>query len=192
MVGLRFWINALIAARSIHGLHGISAIVRAFLDVTAAEDKAAGRRTLEILPIHDKPFGQENDYETYRANVYSYMTYPFYSGWQRGGLVGCHLPAAVIFLIVGILSIAVMITRIVIGPPEITSWTAQHIYLSQAGMVSMNGEKANLLSSGYLVAPPGLGRLKIGTNVLSKQRHSNGSDSPVGDEVVGLSGMERD
>ena len=171
----QFWINALVTAEDSMRFHGVSAIVRAFLNVTTVEDWGAGTRSIQTLSTEEQPFGPENDSQTIRATTYPFLNYPFYIGTNTDGVVGCHIAAAAVFLVLGVFSIVTMVLRIVAGPPEITSWAAQHLYLLQAGITSMdNGQES--LSSGYSVAPAGLGRLKMGRHTLG-QREKSSSES---------------
>ena len=66
------------------------------------------------------------------------MSYPFFIGEQDEGVIGCYVAAAGIFMGMGCLALVTMVLRIIAGPAEITSWTAQHLYLARAGAISMD------------------------------------------------------
>lgn len=191
MKELELWINALISAENTERFHGVSAVVRAFMNTTIAGDWDAGRAVLGPLLTEEKPFGQEDDSKSQRLNHFPFLAYPYFLGDRGGRAVGCHMAAAVIFLVTGIFSIAAMITRVVAGPAEITSWTAQHLCLSRAGTISMDDGHEKAVSSGYGAAPAGFGRLKIGKPPLSKGRDSSESESLVRDTPFGRNALER-
>ncbi|KAH7144233.1 hypothetical protein B0J13DRAFT_525621 [Dactylonectria estremocensis] len=69
-------------------------------------------------------------------------------------------PAQVVYLAVGILAFLVGIVRIWLGPPKLTSWMGQHVYLALGGVVTIS-EKPVGLRSGYEVASGDLGRLRL-------------------------------
>ncbi|KAH7144295.1 hypothetical protein B0J13DRAFT_635326 [Dactylonectria estremocensis] len=85
------------------------------------------------------------------------LRYPFLSveGWTATGIM---VAAAYAFVVIGCLSISVAIFRVYVGPPVLTSWMGQHIFLAQSGTVSMPQQD---LASGYKSAQTGLGRLRL-------------------------------
>ncbi|KAH7140909.1 hypothetical protein EDB81DRAFT_655389 [Dactylonectria macrodidyma] len=85
------------------------------------------------------------------------LQYPFLSveGWTATGIM---VAAAYAFLALGCLSILVAFVRVWVGPPALTSWMGQHIFLTQSGTVSMPQQG---LANGYTAARKGLGRLRL-------------------------------
>lgn len=60
----------------------------------------------------------------------------------------------------GCFSVVVGFIRIFVGPPILTSWMAQHIYLAQSGALTVSVSQEGLLT-GYEGADKALGRLRL-------------------------------
>lgn len=84
--------------------------------------------------------------------------YPFFVGNITDG-AGCHRSAAIVFITVGLLAIIVGVIRLIVGPPRLTSWAAQHIALSQSGMIRV--EHTHTFQSGYSAVPSKSGVLRL-------------------------------
>ncbi|KAI9155578.1 hypothetical protein HJFPF1_08164 [Paramyrothecium foliicola] len=91
--------------------------------------------------------------------------YPHYEGLFVEA-TGCYRPAAIVYIMFGIVAILVAAIRIWVGPPLLTSWTGQHIYLSSTGVTPRSGIK--ILASGYQVAPKDIGRLRLFNHKLDE------------------------
>lgn len=130
---------------------------------------------LRLLPAGDYPFGDENDSLGQRARYFSDMTYPYFNGDRHRGVTGCYPAAAGVFLAIGILAWITGILRLWYGPAALTSWTGQHIYLSQVGVIS-GLEKQEDLASGYHVAPSQLGTLHLGYQRMEEEESSLDKD----------------
>jgi hypothetical protein len=148
------WLDAILADRHSDRRQGVSAIVRG-----AMTGWAFGSDRLRLLDNDEFPLGEEDASCTIRAERFPFMSYPFYAG-MKADQTGCYTPAAVGFVFVGLLSIATAALRIWVGPSELTSWTAQHVYLSQIGALNMM-YKQDALATGYQPAPAELGRLRL-------------------------------
>ncbi|KAF5005925.1 hypothetical protein FDECE_7683 [Fusarium decemcellulare] len=85
------------------------------------------------------------------------LEYPFLQadGWIATGIV---ITGAYIFLTLGCLALLVAFIRVYVGPPVLTSWTGQHIFLVQSEAISMPQED---LASGHKAARVGLEKLKL-------------------------------
>lgn len=116
---------------------------------------------IRLLPNDEFPFGDEDHSDTERVREYPRLSYPYLIGERSGGIMGAYPAAAGVYLTVGIVALVLAILRVCIGPPELTSWTGQHISFSQSGAIS-ELQNQEVLTSGYDVAPPQLGRLRIG------------------------------
>lgn len=177
------WINTLIQDEKTQGGQGVSVIVRAFMFARALADMQSNRTSLRLLSQDDQPFGPDNS-TTRRLVEYPYMSYPFFIGERDEGVIGCDVAAAAIFVVMGCLAAVTMAVRIIAGPAEITSWTAQHLYLARAGVISMDETQCGLLVSGYRVAPAGLGRVKIEKVVSQEDAKSRELESLVSEDSL--------
>lgn len=181
--GIRNWVDAQVADEANRASDGVNAIVRAVMYGWARDDawsaiKPPGLRELgwtsddksssdykgeylRILPTGEDPFGKEDDSRTQRSLFFPNAQYPYFDGNRHRGITGCFPAAAGVFMAVGIIAWILLGLRVYIGPAELTSWTGQHVYLSQVGVIS-GLEKQEDLASGYLAAPANLGRLHLG------------------------------
>lgn len=174
----RPWINTVIQESNTPGDEGVSIIVRAAMYAMATGDIQASRPSLRLLSPDDDPFGPENA-TTRRLAAFPSMNYPFFIGIRDEGVVGCYKTAAAIFIVLGILAVVTMIGRIIVGPAEITSWTAQHLHLARAGAISLDETLSEVLASGYRVAPAALGHVRIERVAMQGERKLSESESLV-------------
>lgn len=181
--GIRNWVDAQVADEVNRVSDGVNAIVRAVMYGWARDDawsaiKSSSLRQwgwtsndkgssdykgeyLRILPTGEDPFGEEDVSKAQRSRFFPDRQYPYFDGNRHRGITGCSPAAAGIFMTIGIIAWILVGLRVYIGPAELTSWTGQHVYLSQVGVIS-GLEKQEDLASGYLVAPANLGRLHLG------------------------------
>ncbi|KAF5721454.1 hypothetical protein FMUND_3582 [Fusarium mundagurra] len=114
----------------------------------------------ENLKADFLPFGEERvlaPEESFRD-----AEYPFYVGWRENKNTGCYISAAMVFIILGCFSIMVGIYRIWLGPPALTSWMGQHVFLAMTETMALSN-KVTGLASGYTVAESDLGKLRLST-----------------------------
>ncbi|PTD01975.1 hypothetical protein FCULG_00010211 [Fusarium culmorum] len=148
------WLEPLVKTQDTTPLASISAIVRAVM--TAYRMDMWGT---PIIEEDDMPFGEETDHV---SETYPGLKSPFYVGTRVDRYSGCYSSAAVVFIVFGCFAILVGIFRVWLGPPVLTSWMGQHVYLARTEAISLS-EKVSSLASGYQVAKPDLGRLRLST-----------------------------
>ena len=139
----------------------------------------------DLLFYGDRPFGKEK--EPYSDK---YTTDDnFFVGYRGGKYVGCYVSAAIVFVVLGCIAILIAMFRVWLGPPALTSWMGQHIYLAHTEAIFLSG-KATGLASGYQVAERDLGRLRLYT----QKREEAGAmlKQDRGEESEGQSSRERD
>lgn len=150
-------IDALMASPDTGYSDGISGLVRAAMTHIASETRS-DRPQLGHAPTHENLFGPEAD--TSQWSHMDKVTQPHIHVTGRTGTIGCYKHLAHAFLAVGIFAILVFGLRIWVGPPRLTTWTGQHVYLAQAGYLVDTLGKGSLLT-GYEVAGKDLGRLRL-------------------------------
>ncbi|KAH6990141.1 hypothetical protein EDB80DRAFT_654073 [Ilyonectria destructans] len=157
------WVDAIISSDESSVLYGVSAFVRAVMAgwASVGVDKFDGRG-IAILNPEDEPFGTEETQKGLLASTYhlNITEYPFFKGVRSATLTGCYRTAAYLFILLGVISFLVGLFRIWLGPPSVTSWMGQHVYLALGGAVSIEGNPDDL-ATGYKAAPRGLGRLRL-------------------------------
>ena len=149
----QYWIDGYLSEPTVGVQSGVSVIVHAAMAGWSAEGSTLKTDGLYLRALEpgDHPFGVEDATPTRRVKELHDLEYPIHSGWQ-GGHTGCYVPVAGVVFSIGLLSIATAIARLWIGPPFLTSWTGQHVYLSQAGLFP-NVMADATLESGYDAAP---------------------------------------
>lgn len=188
----RIWIDAQVAGINVGVQDGVQAILRPFMykwaspisdEVTARGTDCAydswspearlgeGGEFVRLLASQERPFGNENDtwppLREWARQLHHRLEHPYFVGTRGSGVTACDHAAAGCFLALGLVALAITALRLYIGPAELTSWTGQHIYLSQSGAISAALERRHDLASGYQVAPVGLGRLHLGLDTAS-------------------------
>lgn len=91
--------------------------------------------------------------------------YPYFHGLVSDA-AGCILLAAIIYMLIGCLAIVVGIVRIWMGPPMLTSWVGQHVYLAGMGVVPISA--AEDLATGYKAASQNAGTLRLKDYTVKK------------------------
>lgn len=148
------WLEPLIKNPDTTVLTAVSAIIRAIM--VCHEE---GPAVTEILFNEERPFGEESD--PY-SDIYPGTSDNFFVGYRMDKYVGCYVSTAIVFVVLGCIAILVAMFRVWLGPPALTSWMGQHIYLAHTEAISLSG-KATGLASGYQVAERDLGRLRLYT-----------------------------
>lgn len=82
------------------------------------------------------------------------LSYPYFIGVRDSAGKGYYTAAAFVFIVTGMCTYLIMITRIVVGPAHLTSWMGQHIYLLERASPSgpVEDDEINLVA-GYHPAP---------------------------------------
>ncbi|KAL7759856.1 hypothetical protein ACKLNR_009946 [Fusarium oxysporum f. sp. zingiberi] len=150
------WLDALVKSPDTTLLSGVSAIIRAVM----VSIKTTKLLDSENLKADFLPFGEERVGAP--AESFRDAKYPFYVGWRENKNTGCHISAAIVFIILGCFSIMVGIYRIWLGPPALTSWMGQHVFLAGTEKMALSN-KVTGLASGYTVAESDLGKLRLST-----------------------------
>ncbi|KAJ4043837.1 hypothetical protein NW761_005899 [Fusarium oxysporum] len=150
------WLDALVKSPDTTLLSGVSAIIRAVM----VSIKTTKLLDSENLKADFLPFGEERVLAP--AESFRDAKYPFYVGWRENKNTGCHIGAAIVFIILGCFSIMVGIYRIWLGPPALTSWMGQHVFLAGTEKMALSN-KVTGLASGYTVAESDLGKLRLST-----------------------------
>jgi hypothetical protein len=148
------WLDALVKSPDTTLLSGVSAIIRAVM----VSIKTTKLLDSENLKADFLPFGEERVLAS--GESFHNAKYPFYVGWRENKNTGCHISAAIVFIILGCFSIMVGIYRIWLGPPALTSWMGQHVFLAGTEAIALSN-KAIGLASGYTVAESDLGKLRL-------------------------------
>ena len=148
------WLEPLIKTPDATLLTAVSAIIRAIM---VCHEEGPGNT--QLLLKGGRPFGEERD--PY-SDMYPGASDNFFVGYRKDKYAGCYVSAAIVFVVLGCIAILVAIFRIWLGPPALTSWMGQHIYLTHTEAISLSG-KATSLASGYQVAEHDLGRLRLYT-----------------------------
>jgi hypothetical protein len=166
------WLEPLIKTQDTTLLAAVSAIIRVVMTAYKMDmwDSA-------YMEEDDLPLGEETD--PY-ADMYPGAKSPFYVGSRVGKYSGCYVTAAIVFVVLGCFAILVGIFRVWLGPPVLTSWMGQHVYLARTEAICLS-EKASGLASGYKVAKRDLGRLRLSTQKGDETGamlgHDNSTDS---------------
>ncbi|CRK25114.1 hypothetical protein BN1723_013498 [Verticillium longisporum] len=152
------WIDALLQLSDTTSADVASTFLRLALTYIASEAMGQNYHVGHV-PLGETPFGPEPGFSQNREGVYMNI-------WRKNGSVGCHYVAAKAFIALGCLAILVGLTRIVIGPPQLTSWIGQHLYMHQANGTSLlkesqHDEELERLSTGYEVAGRTAGTLRL-------------------------------
>ncbi|KAH7206717.1 hypothetical protein DER44DRAFT_665541 [Fusarium oxysporum] len=150
------WLDALVKSPDTTLLSGVSAIIRAVM----VSIKTTKLLDSENLKADFLPFGEERVGAP--AESFRDAKYPFYVGWRENKNTGCHISAAIVFIFLGCFSIMVGIYRIWLGPPALTSWMGQHVFLAGTEKMALSN-KVTGLASGYTVAESDLGKLRLST-----------------------------
>ncbi|KAL6923470.1 hypothetical protein FSST1_000744 [Fusarium sambucinum] len=166
------WLEPLIKTQDATLVAAVSAIVRVVMTVYKIDMEPTTH-----IEKDDMPFGEEWDPF---SEVYPGTKAPFYVGTRAGKYSGCHTTAAVVFILLGCFAILVGIFRVWLGPPVLTSWMGQHVYLARTEAISLS-EGVLSLASGYQVAKKDLGRLRLSTQKGEETgvmlEHGNSTDS---------------
>ncbi|KAM5354477.1 hypothetical protein ACJ41O_001124 [Fusarium nematophilum] len=155
------WVEAALRDSGTTAEDGVSIIVRAAMAGWLSEDPR-----FELVWDFEKPFGPEDTSDSHLAYVRErlkiQMEYPYYVAIHSSGsgVTGCYHAAAVVFITLGCIAIAVGSVRIFLGPPTLTSWMGQHVYLVSAGAATVGGN-FGMLATGYEVAGEGVGRVNL-------------------------------
>ncbi|KAJ4131604.1 hypothetical protein NW768_005797 [Fusarium equiseti] len=176
------WLEPLIKDPDTTLLTAVSAIIRAIM---VCHEVYPGNTQL-LFDDEERPFGEERD--PY-SGMFPGSSGNFFVGYRVGKYVGCYVSAAIVFVVLGCIAILVAVFRVWLGPPALTSWMGQHIYLVHTEAISLSG-KATGLASGYQVAERDLGRLRLYT----QKREEAGAmlKQDRGEELEGQSSEERD
>ncbi|KAF4451304.1 hypothetical protein F53441_5725 [Fusarium austroafricanum] len=149
------WASPVISTWAGSARSGVSSIVQIAMTIFLTN--------LDKSPFHfvspdSHPFGPEvassNQWKTGQAH------HPYLQTFDGSVAVGCWISAAVVFVTAGLFSMIVGIIRLYIGPPALTSWMGQHIFLAREGFVSFSLD-LQTMASGYEAAKPGLGKLHL-------------------------------
>lgn len=119
----------------------------------------------DTLPLKFVP-GVSHPFESGKGNQSQvddkqteYFAFPYLNGNGLSG-TGIWISAARVFMGIGCFSVVVGFIRIFVGPPVLTSWMAQHIYLAQSGALTVSVSQEGLLT-GYEGAEKAFGRLRL-------------------------------
>ncbi|RBR24017.1 uncharacterized protein FIESC28_03130 [Fusarium coffeatum] len=178
------WLEPLIKIPDATLLTAVSAIIRAIM--VCHEEGPGTTKILFNDGRYFEPFGEERDPF---SDMYPGTSGNFFVGYRKDKYVGCYVSAAIIFVVLGCIAIMVAIFRVWLGPPALTSWMGQHIYLAHTEAISLSG-KATGLASGYQVAERDLGRLRLYTQKREEAGAMLKHDRGEGSE--GQSSRERD
>ncbi|KAF5698758.1 hypothetical protein FMUND_15008 [Fusarium mundagurra] len=148
------WASPVISTWAWNARSGVSSIVQIAMTIFLTN--------LDKSPFHfvspeSHPFGPEvastsSLWKTGQAH------HPHFETYDGSVAVGCWISAAVVFVSVGLFSMIVGMIRLYVGPPALTSWMGQHIFLAREGFVSFSLD-LQTMASGYEAAKPGLGKL---------------------------------
>ncbi|KAI9151229.1 hypothetical protein HJFPF1_08428 [Paramyrothecium foliicola] len=97
--------------------------------------------------------------------------YPFFVGTTTDAS-GCYRQAAIVFIVLGTFAVFLGLLRIIIGPPRLTSWIAQHMALYQSGMVPIKDLDLKAFNSGYKAIPTQAGVLRLNNRKDNKAINS--------------------
>ncbi|KAJ4152200.1 hypothetical protein NW765_017709 [Fusarium oxysporum] len=148
------WASPVISTWAENARSGVSSIVQIAMTIFLTN--------LDKSPFHfvspdSHPFGPEVAstsilWKTGQAH------HPHSETYGGSVAVGCWISAAVVFVSVGLFAMIVGMIRLYVGPPALTSWMGQHIFLAREGFVSFSLD-LQTMASGYEAAKPGLGKL---------------------------------
>ncbi|KAH6880700.1 hypothetical protein B0T10DRAFT_581244 [Thelonectria olida] len=151
------WIHPMISSWAGGTREGIGSTVRVAMAILIS---GYDTNPFDFLSADSRPFGPEDTSNGTRKPI----EYPFLEayGWRE---IGTTTPMASIFTALGCFSIIVVVVRVRAGPPILTSWMAQHTFLTQSGAVSLTmppedpatGYKATNVKLGRLILPKGGG-----------------------------------
>lgn len=175
---LRKWLDTAISDEDVGSFTGMALIVRAAMSGYLQFDTS----TIYVLEASDY-FGPEAEPPD------PSLRYPYYVGSKNGVTTGCYQPADITFITLGIIAVVTAAVRIWVGPPRLTSWTAQHVYLARIRAISM--VELEHFATGYEAAPRNLGSLQAKEyltvdedwQIKEGQRSSN-PDDPDGSSVT--------
>ncbi|KAK6537442.1 hypothetical protein TWF694_011628 [Orbilia ellipsospora] len=139
----RNWVDAAVMSgwgQNIPNLTNIPTVGHLNGDIEAA----LGEGAIDLFP-DDSNIGYGSIKEgTYPAdahdNIRRYYATPvgegLFVGTRGGASVGCYFEATVVFIILAVLNLIILMIRIISGPPALTSWAGQHVYLVHGSEMS--------------------------------------------------------
>lgn len=128
----RSWVDAIIYNRESTSRSGVSAFARAVMAGWASERVSDVQLPgLGMLSATQLPYGSELRGPLQSASPKS--RYPFFYGERGFKRTGGSVTAAKVFICLGVFSFVVLIIRVCIGPPKLTSWMGQHVGLARNG-----------------------------------------------------------
>lgn len=126
------------------------------------------QHSIGIIEPGDYPFGRESDisiqeYEWTMSEIPEEAWEGYHWIWKRdkGGKTACMQLAARTFVAVGIAAMVIFCLRILIGPPQLTSWMGQHVYLVRTGHTAMGDSACEKLGNGRQIADSSVGKLRL-------------------------------
>ncbi|RMZ91548.1 hypothetical protein DV736_g1207, partial [Chaetothyriales sp. CBS 134916] len=146
----RNWVDSVIYNLGSTPVEGISIFAR-----TVMVGWANGAVNISSAPAlghaRGQPFGVETLTSIRPSNM---LSYPYFTGVRDSASTGCYTAAADVLIVMGTCMYLIMIMRIVAGPPRLTSWIGQHIYLHGRASPSGHMEDEEMtLAAGYDPAP---------------------------------------
>ncbi|KAK3321720.1 hypothetical protein B0H66DRAFT_179839 [Apodospora peruviana] len=159
----RNWADAILYSEDAGPQEGVSAYVRAVMAGWAPElvlDSYGFK--LGHADVGFDLFGDEDTTDTeQRFNGRGSETmppYPYFHGYRASGRTGSYVSVSAVFVALGAIALLTFLLKIWVGPPALTSWMGQHVFLASVGAVGRNGRDE--LSSGYRVASSQQGMLR--------------------------------
>ncbi|OAG44625.1 hypothetical protein AYO21_01115 [Fonsecaea monophora] len=137
-------VHSVIDKRGSTPVEGISIFARAVM-AGWANDAVNITGAPALGHARGQPFGVEKQSTITSSDT---LSYPYFTGSRDSACTACYVAAAYVFIVTGPCMYLILITRIVAGPPRLTSWTGQHIALRGR----LADEEMNL-AAGYDAAP---------------------------------------
>ncbi|RMZ84855.1 hypothetical protein DV737_g1022, partial [Chaetothyriales sp. CBS 132003] len=146
----RNWVDSVIYNPGSTPVEGISIFARAVM-AGWANDAVNISSAPALGHAQGQPFGVETRTALTASNT---LGYPYFTGIRDSASTGCYTAAAYVLIVMGTCMYLIMIMRIVAGPPRLTSWMGQHLYLHRRASPSDQvGDEEMTLATGYDPAP---------------------------------------
>ncbi|KAF5125252.1 hypothetical protein E5D57_009939 [Metarhizium anisopliae] len=153
------WANSMIASWGSDARIGVSSVIQVAMTIflLTLYDLYI-QSPLQFVPGDTQPFGPEKTPPSYQY-IKGNPPHPILegAGWKAAGIWTI---AAGVFLAIGLFSVLVGLIRVCIGPPILTSWMGQHVFLTKSGKVQFSMSQGDL-ATGYKAASAELGLLRL-------------------------------
>ncbi|KAH6876384.1 hypothetical protein B0T10DRAFT_521214 [Thelonectria olida] len=150
------WVTAIAANNGTSRADGITSIVRMVMTGWASASlNDMDSQQLGLVPEKDNPLKAED----------ASLSFPPLLMETEHTYLGCYVQAASLYMLVGCSALCIVLVRIVLGPPALTSWMGQHVYLALGGGITALKQRDEMLT-GHVAAHDEFKRLRLPPDLL--------------------------